>query len=544
MANLILRTLTRPGDTTKSSPLTNAEVDQNFINLDVDLDTKAPLNGAVMTNVDINSGAIDGTTIGAASASTGRFSSVGVTDTTASTSTTTGALTVAGGIGVAGKINATDLQVTNTITGSISGNAASATQLQTARTINGTNFSGSANITTANWGTARNITIGSTAKSVNGSANVAWSLAEIGAAASSDTVNLTGDQTVAGVKSFSNQLRVSNGTAAAPSITFTSDSDTGLFWSTSGSINFSTNGVSVAQLSEGGGIPSFTIFNNGRVIADVFVGNLSGNASTATTATSASTAAVTASSTNSDFKVPFANTTASTTGSYGLLQDSTATFTYNPSTNTLTVGTVSGALSGNATTATTLATARTINGTSFNGSANITTANWGTTRDVTIGNTTKSINGSANVAWSLAEIGAASAATAVTLTGSETVTNKTFVSSTMVDGTLAGDVNITGSTRYSVVAVPALAIDCSQGNYFTKTISANSTFTFTNAPAGAYGFILELTHTSGSVTWPASVRWPGSAAPSILTGKVHMFMFITDDGGTSWRGSSVVNYNT
>lgn len=34
-----------------------------------------------------------------------------------------------------------------------------------------------------------------------------------------------------------------------------------------------------------------------------------------------------------------------------------------------------GALSGNATTATTLQTARTINGTSFNGSANITTAN-------------------------------------------------------------------------------------------------------------------------------------------------------------------------
>ena len=34
-----------------------------------------------------------------------------------------------------------------------------------------------------------------------------------------------------------------------------------------------------------------------------------------------------------------------------------------------------GALSGNATTATTLQTARTINGTSFNGSGNITTAN-------------------------------------------------------------------------------------------------------------------------------------------------------------------------
>ena len=61
---------------------------------------------------------------------------------------------------------------------------------------------------------------------------------------------------------------------------------------------------------------------------------------------------------------------------------------------------------GNAATATKLQTARTINGTSFDGSANITTANWGTARTITIGNTSKSFDGSANVSWSLAEIGA------------------------------------------------------------------------------------------------------------------------------------------
>ncbi|MDG2790917.1 hypothetical protein P7M42_07235 [Vibrio parahaemolyticus] len=54
-----------------------------------------------------------------------------------------------------------------------------------------------------------------------------------------------------------------------------------------------------------------------------------------------------------------------------------------------------------------LTTARTINGTSFNGTANITTANWGTARTLTIGNTARSVNGSSNVSWSLAEIGAA-----------------------------------------------------------------------------------------------------------------------------------------
>ena len=59
--------------------------------------------------------------------------------------------------------------------------------------------------------------------------------------------------------------------------------------------------------------------------------------------------------------------------------------------------------------AATLTTARTINGTSFNGSANITTAKWGTARTLTVGNTGKSVNGSAAVSWSLAEIGAAPA---------------------------------------------------------------------------------------------------------------------------------------
>ena len=72
----------------------------------------------------------------------------------------------------------------NTITGSVSGSAAS---LTTARKINGTDFNGTADITTANWGTARDIAVGSTTKSVNGSDNVAWTLGEIGAAAEDHT---------------------------------------------------------------------------------------------------------------------------------------------------------------------------------------------------------------------------------------------------------------------------------------------------------------------------------------------------------------------
>lgn len=56
--------------------------------------------------------------------------------------------------------------------------------------------------------------------------------------------------------------------------------------------------------------------------------------------------------------------------------------------------------------AATLTTTRTINGTQFDGSANIVTATWGTARNITIGNTTRSINGSDNVSWTLSDIGA------------------------------------------------------------------------------------------------------------------------------------------
>lgn len=74
----------------------------------------------------------------------------------------------------------------------------------------------------------------------------------------------------------------------------------------------------------------------------------------------ASTVTVAPSTSASAFKVPFTDTTGTVSGDFGLLHDSTATFTYNPSTNVLTAGTFSGALSGNATTATQWATARTV----------------------------------------------------------------------------------------------------------------------------------------------------------------------------------------
>lgn len=72
--------------------------------------------------------------------------------------------------------------------------------------------------------------------------------------------------------------------------------------------------------------------------------------------------------------------------------------------NSIVASNLTGSLQGNSTSSTKLQTPRSINGTNFDGSANITTANWGTARNITIGKTAKSVNGSANVSWSASEI--------------------------------------------------------------------------------------------------------------------------------------------
>ena len=132
------------------------------------------------------------------------------------------------------------------------------------------------------------------------------------------------------------------------------------------------------------------------------------------------------------------------------------------------------------------------------------------------------------------------ALTATSFVGAVSTAAQTAITSV---GTLTA-ITIDGAYEQVAEAVGALDIDCSTGNYFTKTINANSTFTFSNpAAAGTVtSFTLELTHTSGTVTWPASVKWNADTAPTLTAGKTHLFMFVTDDGGTRYRGSALVDY--
>lgn len=119
-------------------------------------------------------------------------------------------------------------------------------------------------------------------------------------------------------------------------------------------------------------------------------------------------------------------------------------------------------LSDNVASATKLATARTINGTSFNGTANITTANWGTARNIGIVNSdgtgtavAVSVNGSANVNLKLPSTIKASltgnADTATKLKTARTLWGQSFDGSKNVSGDMTG-IGSTNHARFNIVS--------------------------------------------------------------------------------------------
>lgn len=97
------------------------------------------------------------------------------------------------------------------------------------------------------------------------------------------------------------------------------------------------------------------------------------------------------------------------------------------------------------------------------------------------------------------------------------------------------------STDAAAVAIAASAIDWSLGSTFTKTLAANTTFTFSNATDGKT-IVVALTNTASNytVTWP-TVSWSGGAAPTQTVGaKTDVYTFIKV--GSVIYGSAVQNF--
>lgn len=80
-------------------------------------------------------------------------------------------------------------------------------------------------------------------------------------------------------------------------------------------------------------------------------------------------------------------------------------------------------------------------------------------------------------------------------------------------------------------------IDLSKGSVFTATISADTAFAISNAPAGkAAQFILVLQNGgAGEVTWPNSVSWAAGKAPVLPETGTSVLRFVSPDG-TNWLG--------
>lgn len=106
---------------------------------------------------------------------------------------------------------------------------------------------------------------------------------------------------------------------------------------------------------------------------------------------------------------------------------------------------------------------------------------------------------------------------------------------------LRGDGSWSNVAFGDAVALSGTAIDPSLGNLFTKTITANTSFTITNAniPAGKTAmFTLMLTNGgSKTITWPSGMKWPGGTPPVLSASGTDILTFVTPDGGTTWYGT-------
>ena len=96
-------------------------------------------------------------------------------------------------------------------------------------------------------------------------------------------------------------------------------------------------------------------------------------------------------------------------------------------------------------------------------------------------------------------------------------------------------------------------VDLTQRNTFNLILNANCTFTFSNPFASGIAcsftlFLKQDAKGSRTVTWPASVVWPGGVAPTLTTApnSIDVLTFFTVNGGTKWMGSPAgqnFNYN-
>ena len=129
-------------------------------------------------------------------------------------------------------------------------------------------------------------------------------------------------------------------------------------------------------------------------------------------------------------------------------------------------------------------------------------------------------------------IGAGTGTGDVTLTGSQTMTNKTIEAGTFTNG-YTEEVNTANTST-------AYTISLADGSFQVLTLTGNATITMPTATAGKSFILLLKQDGTGSrtVTW-STVKWPAGTAPTITStaSKQDIFSFFAD--GTNWYGTTV-----
>lgn len=153
---------------------------------------------------------------------------------------------------------------------------------------------------------------------------------------------------------------------------------------------------------------------------------------------------------------------------------------------------------------------RKVNGHSLLGSTDL---------DIDVGVT--SVNGAAGAVTGIAD-----------LTTAQTLTNKTLTTPS-VNGYTEGVATANTGTAYT--------IDIATASVQILTLTGNCTYTFPTATAGKSFLLVQKQDATGSrtTTWPSTVKWPSSTAPTLTAtaGKAELFGFTCD--GTYWYGRSM-----
>ena len=131
----------------------------------------------------------------------------------------------------------------------------------------------------------------------------------------------------------------------------------------------------------------------------------------------------------------------------------------------------------------------------------------------------------------------------VTVTGTQTLTNKTLTSPTLTNPTIN---NYTEGTVAIGTVGASHTIDITSGTLQTATLTASTATTFTMPTASSgKSFVLVLnqaaTTGNGTATF-TGVLWAGGTAPTVTAaaGSVDVFSFVSD--GTNWYGNTTQDF--